>query len=296
MTEKYTTPSIVLYHAHCPDGFGAAWAAWKKLGDTAMYVPYQHNRTELPDVRGKIVYTLDMTLPEPAFSQALKEAEKLISIDHHITGKDRIARSSDHRFDNSHSGASLAWSYFHPDTVVPRLIQYIEDNDLWLRKLPHAQEIPALTWLSDYDFETWDVYAKTLETTEGFEECLKKGSLLLKAFLKQAGELADEHYFIEFEGMRVPVVNAAGHVSEVGHRLYTKYPPMALMWSRKKEAIVVSLRSDGSCDVSAIAVAYGGGGHAQSSGFTILLNQEPDDSPVSVRQQELLRKLLSRSA
>ena len=32
----------VLYHAHCPDGFGAAWAAWKRLGETATYVPVRH--------------------------------------------------------------------------------------------------------------------------------------------------------------------------------------------------------------------------------------------------------------
>ena len=26
----------VLYHANCYDGFGAAWAAWRKLGDDGV--------------------------------------------------------------------------------------------------------------------------------------------------------------------------------------------------------------------------------------------------------------------
>jgi len=33
---------VVLYHANCLDGFGAAYAAWKKFGDTADYIPVQY--------------------------------------------------------------------------------------------------------------------------------------------------------------------------------------------------------------------------------------------------------------
>lgn len=30
---------LVIYYANCADGFGAAFAAWTKLGDDAEYVP-----------------------------------------------------------------------------------------------------------------------------------------------------------------------------------------------------------------------------------------------------------------
>jgi len=30
---------VIIYHADCPDGFGAAYAAWKKFGDKASYLP-----------------------------------------------------------------------------------------------------------------------------------------------------------------------------------------------------------------------------------------------------------------
>ena len=33
---------LVIYHANCADGFGAAFAAWRKLGDEAEYVPMDH--------------------------------------------------------------------------------------------------------------------------------------------------------------------------------------------------------------------------------------------------------------
>lgn len=34
--------TYVLYHAHCADGFGAAYAAWLKLGNDAQYVPVKY--------------------------------------------------------------------------------------------------------------------------------------------------------------------------------------------------------------------------------------------------------------
>ena len=47
--------NIVLYHAGCPDGFGAAWACWKKFGDNAEYMPVSHGSPP-PNVEGKNVY------------------------------------------------------------------------------------------------------------------------------------------------------------------------------------------------------------------------------------------------
>jgi len=284
---------IVFYHANCPDGFGAAWAAWRKLGDTAEYHPYHHGASELPGVSGKTVYTLDFTPPEPIFSAVLKDATSLICLDHHKTAEPHIARATEHVFDNAHSGSVLSWQHFHPGEPVPKLLLYIEDNDLWLHKLPFAQEIPSLTWIHNYDFAEWSAYAVELENPETFARATERGSLLLKAFLKQAGELAEEHYFIEFENRRVPVANCPGHVSEVGHHLYTKYPPMSLLWSRKKECVIISLRSNGDVDVAELATHYGGGGHKQSAGFTI--NLETINLPENQSKKELLAKLFSPS-
>src|SRR3990167_9491025 len=51
---------VVIYHGKCPDGFSAAWIAWKKFGDDAEYIPGRHGeippedldiwKLELPDV------------------------------------------------------------------------------------------------------------------------------------------------------------------------------------------------------------------------------------------------------
>ena len=31
---------VVIYHGRCRDGFAAAYAAWKKFGDKASYLPF----------------------------------------------------------------------------------------------------------------------------------------------------------------------------------------------------------------------------------------------------------------
>ena len=53
MTEP-TSVDCVIYHADCSDGFGAAWAAWKRLGNRAEYHACKHGQPP-PDVKGKTV-------------------------------------------------------------------------------------------------------------------------------------------------------------------------------------------------------------------------------------------------
>ena len=54
-------PSLVdcvIYHANCTDGFGAAYSAWKLLGNRAEYHACTHGQRP-PDVKGKNVVVLD---------------------------------------------------------------------------------------------------------------------------------------------------------------------------------------------------------------------------------------------
>ena len=46
--------NYVIYHADCTDGFGAAYSAWKLLGNRAEYHACKHG-TKPPIVKGKNV-------------------------------------------------------------------------------------------------------------------------------------------------------------------------------------------------------------------------------------------------
>ncbi|MBK8773051.1 MAG: hypothetical protein IPM06_21840 [Rhizobiales bacterium] len=39
---------LVIYHANCADGFGAAFAAWLRLGDSADYVACRYGEVTTP--------------------------------------------------------------------------------------------------------------------------------------------------------------------------------------------------------------------------------------------------------
>ncbi len=262
---------VVIYHADCPDGFGAAWAAWKKFGDAASYYPAYH-RTEPPaGLEGKEVYTIDYSYSPELVKKYAPLAKKWVIIDHHVTNEPTLPLASASHFDLKHSGAYLAWTYFHPETPVPKLLRYVEASDLWIfdnGELPFVKEIDDAVHLRTFDFAEWDALARDMETETGFEMLRVEGSLLRKNTEHEVARILKHAEEIEFEGYRTLLVNAPAHVSEIGAALYTKMPPIGIVWSRRGHKVIVSLRSDGSVDVSKIAQKYGGGGHPVAAGFS----------------------------
>jgi len=53
---------LVIYHANCIDGYTSAWAAWRKYGDDAEYLPASYG-DPAPDVTGRWVLVVDFSYP-----------------------------------------------------------------------------------------------------------------------------------------------------------------------------------------------------------------------------------------
>lgn len=135
------SPQItVLYHANCSDGFGAAYAAWKKFGDAATYHA-AHYGEEPPDVAGKVVFILDFSYSRDTLKAMIEAASSLTVLDHHKTAQADLEGLPGVYFDMTKSGAVMAWEFFHPDKQVPEFLRYIQDRDLWNWKLPPQQRI-----------------------------------------------------------------------------------------------------------------------------------------------------------
>ena len=81
---------LVIYHANCADGFGAAFAAWLKLGDEAEYVPMQYgeqaNKFDL-DVSHRDVYVLDFSFPKLTMDRLFATAKFVVWLDHHASSR-----------------------------------------------------------------------------------------------------------------------------------------------------------------------------------------------------------------
>lgn len=287
---------LVIYHADCTDGFGAAFAAWLKLGDEAEYLPMQYDKNTSPDVmaekcRSREVYVLDFSFERKVTEHIFQAAKRIVWLDHHKTAFEMwCAESPLHweqtenkwiTLDNNKSGALLAWEHFHPDTKVPALIRHIDDRDRWQFKLEGSRELhAALQSHRPWSFEQWrdSFWSPYTGNPEYFEEELKRllsdGVAILRAqeqniasMLKQARKCRITGSAGYVDGL---ALNAPIHQSEIGHELANASGTFGLVWYLSADnRAKCSLRSNGNYDVSAIARAFGGGGHRNAAGFEV---------------------------
>lgn len=258
--------NCVIYHAACTDGFGAAYSAWKCLGNRAEYHACKHG-TPPPDVKGKVVAILDFSYSNAVTKQMISEAENLIIIDHHKSAMVELHNISNARFDMNHSGARLAWDFFHPGKEPPKFINYIEDRDLWKWELPYSKEFSASFDMVPFQFEEFEKF----EDDSVFDDAVERGSYVLaysKTVVKKVCEKASRR---KLDNLDVLVVNASHWMSEIGARLSPDCD-VAVIWYYDHEDRMnkVSLRAfHEHVDVSEIAKRWGGGGHKKAAGFAL---------------------------
>lgn len=259
---------VVIYHGDCSDGFGGAYAAWKKFGKKAEYFGLKHGWSLPQEYSGREIYFIDIVPSEPVFKQLLKN-NRVIALDHHISAQKLVRMANDYRYAINNSGSVVAWKYFHPDKPAPRLLKHIEDTDLWKFKLKNTREIFARLQFVDYDFKKWDKFAKALENPKSRRSAIEKGELILEYERRIVRRLVDNAELVKFEGYKTYAVNSPILESEIGAALVKKLSPIAIIWRQKNGKKVFSLRSNGKVDVSKLAKRYGGGGHKASAGFNI---------------------------
>jgi len=264
---------VVIYHKRCEDGFGAAYAAWKKFGDTAEYLPAGYG-DDLPEgLEGKEVYILDFCYEmEGAMDRLATITKKLVVLDHHASSRGIVESTPNHVYDATRSGATIAWTYFHPNTPMPRLMRHLEDGDLYRFALPETADIFSYLVVQPYDFTVWDDMVHRLEDDNGRQEILTKASIYTEYFEKMSHLCIEAAKKVHFEGYECYFATTLPSItmrSYVCHQLYKKLPPIAIVVTAHPDGFGVSIRSDGSVDVSKIAEKYGGGGHPGSSGFFI---------------------------
>lgn len=194
---------LVIYHANCTDGFGAAFAAWLKLGDEAEYLPMDYGVDLLATYKGSLIareiYILDFSLPKAVMDWLFSHAKRVVWLDHHKTAFEMWCGKSPDIFftihkeqdesktitlDDCKSGALLAWEYFHPGTEVPKLIQHIDDRDRWQFKLEGSKELhAALNSYKPWTFDQWWrlFYDKPGLGTNKRADMIQEGTALLRA-------------------------------------------------------------------------------------------------------------------
>ena len=262
--------TVILYHGGCPDGFGAAYAAWKKYGDAAEYVPVKHGRPVPEGLAGRNLVFVDFSYPKERMDDLVKTAASVTVLDHHLGAKSVVESMPEYVFDEKRSGATIAWSYFHPDIPVPALLKYVEDGDLYLFKLPDSRAVLSYVYAHKFTFEEWDLLSQELEDDRTRGPMIEKGRIYAEHFAILVEQIANKATLVSFEGFECYLATAADmFASDVGNRLARLKPPLGIIVNFHGDVLNVSLRSDPSVDVSAIARKYGGNGHPQASAFRL---------------------------
>lgn len=263
---------LVLYHKNCLDGFGGAFAAWKKFGDRAEYIAV--NPETLPEkfpVRREI-YAIDISYPVAIQKKLRQKNASFVILDHHAGMEADTRYFPENVFDNNHSGAVIAWKYFHSKKRIPKLLLHIEDIDLWKWRMRSTREVISSLTLLDYNFPAWERFLKNVENPRKRKLIVRDGKLLSFSMEKIIRRLVESATTVSFEGMRIQCVNSPIFASEIANKLVEKVPPVGIVWAQRGNTVNVSLRSDGTVDVSKLAKKYGGGGHARASGFVFDAN------------------------
>jgi len=261
------TKRIIVYHDNCHDGITALWCA-KQSHEWADGEPYAGKHGEGPDLerlRGAHVLIVDFSWKRPELQAVAKVAASLVVLDHHASAEAELKDFPGCTFDMNRSGAGLTWDVLHPGKPRPRLVDYVEDRDLWLFKLPFSREVHAAC----------NCYPTTLEVRSKLMQVdidvLGNDGAAILRYHDKLVESACRHVTREvIAGFDVPSIACptVELISDVGHRLSIGEPFAATYMTDEKGTRHYSLRSDGEGqDVGVIATSLGGGGHKHAAGF-----------------------------
>lgn len=274
---------VCFYHAGCPDGFGAAWAVWRAWGKSGEYRPRGHDDAlQFEELVGAEVVFADIALANGLLRTLGQKATRVVVLDHHVTALERFQsdpeltldlgeRGHVVNFDLSQSGAVLAWQHFHPDTELPRLLAYVQDQDLWHWRLPESDAVNAAIGIYPRRFEVWDRLA-----AEPIEKLVAEGRPIVRAQRSEVDRALQNAHSVSVGELRLEAVNALFQRSSIGHELAKRKAfgvPCGLVYRLTERRVDCSVYSIGDFDVAALAASLGGGGHRNAAGFSVTLEE-----------------------
>lgn len=258
-------PIVIIYH-NDEDGFGGAWTAWKKFKNKASYIGVDF-QTPFLNIKNKEIYLIDFCYEKPEMRRLLKSNKKVIVIDHHISRKKEARISTEHRYAVNNSASVLSWEYFFPKKPIPKILNHIEDVDLWKFKNKLSKEIIASLDTYDFNFKIWDRIAKDLENQKTAKKYIEEGKAIIKYQNMLVRYMAETGVEVEISGQKAISVNSPILDSEIGAYIWKNKKKIGLIWHSKNGKVKASLRSKEGVNVAKIAEKFGGGGHARASGF-----------------------------
>ena len=273
---------IIFSHSGCADGSLAVYAAQQIYPNAKVYY-YQAGTLTMEKIRDKVkdlppdqkenitIIILDLTVQN--FED---DSIKFIIIDHHEWSKPP-AKSVIFIHDTKYSAAVLAWNYFMKEPL-PKLYEYVQDRDLFARKLQYTNEIMSVYYLrchkmttkqllENFNEEIWITQGKILmeQRNQAIEYMVKRG--IPYRFKKDV--LPEQYKVLIMRGEANLKSDAGNEAVKLGYDIGI-YFEVAI----ESNEVWLSMRSKDNVDVQEICSHITnksgvGGGHKRASGATI---------------------------
>ena len=298
----------VVYHADCPDGLAAAWAASMAVcgGDIndekeknyssspssrLEFIPCAHKKWTdaeanklLNQLRGARVVVLDFSFPASVMKALVAVTKSILILDHHKSAERELVDFTDFCvFDMDRSGAQIAWDHFHPGKKRPIFIDYIADRDLYTWKIPNSREMCLAfdtEYLGNTEAEAFFGFGRLLahETLHGSldrivemgKHFLQYHNSLVASYVKKAKRTIFSGKFTVY----LVECNSPRLAGDVANRLAQTYVcsfAAAYRYKEEKDLFTFSLRAvpESGVDLSIVTKTFGGGGHPCAAGMAI---------------------------
>ena len=292
------TVHVVSHGPTCLDGVTAAAAVARYYGDRARVQARFASNSEIdavlqalrPDGAGeRELWITDISWREPATDEHLRalarDGVRIYWIDHHRTALERVKVGrvdvpfADTVLSEDFAASRLTYEYLaarvaKEERQEPRFASFApvvamaDDNDRWLHRVPGSRELAWVVRVLGPD---------AYEDFLGLDERVAYTPRMEAARARVGAEIARSFAVanasrVEQFAAGVPVVAAVcdGHPSEIADA-WGKETPGAVFVLWDATSLSVSLRRSPDCtvDLSKVAEALGGGGHAAAAGFEL---------------------------
>jgi len=287
------TVDFVVYHKNCADGIGGAWPFWRenfeRVENSELEIEGFTHGQKPPSVVGKLVVMVDFCFPRAEIIKMAKVAKYIVILDHHISAQrdiesGKLPNNVVALFDETRSGAQIAWDFVYPEAECPWFIDVIADRDLWKWTKPYSKEVSNALYKNGY--YAWDKFEWLLDnsqTPEAVDVLIKKFVGMSKKDVESEKEIVaackgsiltrlttpdGKTYKVRLSNCISPKLR-----SEVGNRL-SEGCDFAVTWQYDffLDEWWCSARASATSeiDVSKIAAQFHrGGGHQKAAGFSI---------------------------
>lgn len=257
-------PTLILYHADCSDGFGAAWSYWKKLKEKAIYQPFDYHDSIPEEVSEQHVVMVDVSAPLEVLEEISKKALSFRLIDHHQAAYDELGTFKEAYFNMHHSGAALAWMDAFPETELPPLIKCIEDRDLLAWKIWGSGDVCHVLDILPLDFEEWDIFNNRLEFE--FNTVMKEGALIRKGIESLVNRIIHKATPIVMNDLHGLALNVPNDLASYAGKKLAEKSDFGFTWHMGSPGIAKCSWRSKNHNMIPLAKIFGGGGHTGAGG------------------------------